>query len=80
MAAVMVSKGRWNPCERIGFGLAKGSFSPLTFQRIGSGDGVEEEEELVHPHQVSTRFLGEIGREKCVNQPLLRVINLVEER
>jgi len=57
MAAVTVSKGRWNASQSILYGIAKGSFSPLTIERTGSGEGSEEEEELVHPHQVSTRSL-----------------------
>ncbi|GAA5966995.1 hypothetical protein JCM3765_003676, partial [Sporobolomyces pararoseus] len=52
MVGVKVLKGRWTPFG-IGFGLAKASFSPLTHKRtLEPQDESEEEEELVHSHQV----------------------------
>ncbi|GAA5897476.1 guanine nucleotide exchange factor DCK1 [Sporobolomyces salmoneus] len=55
MVVVKVTKGSWSPCGKIEFGLAKASFAPLTYKRTlgGQQNGVEEEEdELVHAHQV----------------------------
>ena len=55
MVGVKVLKGSWTPCGIV-FGWAKASFSPLTYKRtLEPQDESEEEEELVHAHQVSSK-------------------------